>query len=42
LGELLFSDNAPQEFKQLFTDQTTGQYNIDQARNWFNNIKKIQ
>ena len=40
MGELLFSDDAPQEFKQLFTDPTTGQYNIDQARNWFNNIKK--
>jgi peptidyl-prolyl cis-trans isomerase D len=40
MGDLLFSDYAPQEFKQLFTDQTTGQYNIDQARNWFNNIKK--
>ena len=40
MGDLLFSDNAPQEFKQLFTDQTTGQYNIDQAKTWFNNIKK--
>ena len=40
MGDLLFSNNAPQEFKQLFTDQTTGQYNIDQAKNWFNNIKK--
>lgn len=40
MGELLFSDNAPQEFKQLFTDQATGQFNIEQAKNWFNNIKK--
>ena len=40
MGELLFSDNAPQEFKQLFTDQATGQYNIEQAKTWFNNIKK--
>jgi peptidyl-prolyl cis-trans isomerase D len=40
LGALLFSDAAPQEFKQLFTDQNTGVYNIDGARQWFANIKK--
>lgn len=40
MGDLLFSENAPQEFKQLFTDQNTGQYNIQAARTWFSNIKK--
>jgi peptidyl-prolyl cis-trans isomerase D len=40
MSDLLFSENAPQEFKQLFSDQTTGQYNIQAARTWFNNIKK--
>ena len=40
LGDLLLSDNAPAEFKQLFTDQKTGQYDITAARNWLNNLKK--
>lgn len=40
MGDLLFSDDAPQEFKQLFTDQATGQYNIQAARTWFSNVKK--
>jgi peptidyl-prolyl cis-trans isomerase D len=40
LGNLLFSDNAPQEFKQLFTNPNTGQFDVQAARNWFNNLKK--
>jgi peptidyl-prolyl cis-trans isomerase D len=40
MGELLFSENAPAEFKQLFTDPNTGQYNIQAARTWFTNVKK--
>jgi len=40
MGDLLFSDDAPQEFKQLFTNQTTGQYDIQAARTWFANVKK--
>jgi peptidyl-prolyl cis-trans isomerase D len=40
LGNLLFSDNAPQEFKQLFTDPNTGIYDLNAARSWFNNLKK--
>lgn len=39
-SELLFSDNAPQEFKQQFTDPKTGVYNIDAARNAFLTLKK--
>ncbi|MGN6493840.1 MAG: peptidylprolyl isomerase [Agriterribacter sp.] len=37
---LLFSDKAPQEFKQQFTDPKTGVYNIEAARNAFKTIQK--
>jgi peptidyl-prolyl cis-trans isomerase D len=40
LGNLLFSENAPQEFKQLFTDPNTGIFDLQAAKNWFNNLKK--
>ena len=40
MGSLLFSDDAPQEFKQLFTDPKTGQYDVNQAKTWFTNLKK--
>lgn len=40
LGGLLFSENAPQEFKQLFTDPNTGVFDLQAARNWFSNLKK--
>jgi peptidyl-prolyl cis-trans isomerase D len=40
MGSLLFSDDAPQEFKQLFTDQKTGQFDVNAAKTWFNNLKK--
>lgn len=40
MGEMLFSDMAPAEFKQLFTDPNTGQFNVQAARTWFTNIKK--
>ena len=38
--ELLFSENAPQEFKQQFTDPQTGIYNIEAARNAFKTLQK--
>lgn len=38
--ELLFSENAPQEFKQQFTDPKTGVYNIEAARNAFKTLQK--
>lgn len=38
--ELLFSDDAPQEFKQQFTDPQTGIYNIEAARNAFKTLQK--
>lgn len=40
LGNLLFSDKAPQEFKQLFTNPNTGQFDVQAAKNWFTNLKK--
>jgi len=40
LGTLLFSENSPQEFQQLFTDPNTGRFDVQAARNWFNNLKK--
>jgi peptidyl-prolyl cis-trans isomerase D len=40
MSDMLFSDGAPQEFKQLFTDPNTGQYNVQAARTWFTNVKK--
>jgi peptidyl-prolyl cis-trans isomerase D len=39
-AELLFSDDAPQEFKQQFTDRKTGVYNIEAARNAFKTLQK--
>jgi peptidyl-prolyl cis-trans isomerase D len=40
LGTLLFSDNAPQEFRQLFTDANTGLFNLEAAKKWFSDLKK--
>ena len=40
LGAVLFSDDAPQEFKQLFQNPTTGAFDIAAAKNWFTNMKK--
>ncbi len=40
MGAVLFSDDAPQEFKQLFTDPKTGGFDINAAKTWFNNLKK--
>ncbi|HRQ49514.1 MAG TPA: SurA N-terminal domain-containing protein [Agriterribacter sp.] len=38
--ELLFSEDAPQEFKQQFTDPQTGIYNIEAARNAFKTLQR--
>lgn len=40
MSDLLFSQDAPAEFKQLFTDPNTQQYNVEAARTWFSNLKK--
>jgi peptidyl-prolyl cis-trans isomerase D len=38
--DLLFSEAAPQEFKQQFTDPNTGVYNIEAARNAFKTLQR--
>jgi len=40
INAVLFSDNAPQEFKQAFTDPQTGVYDPVMARQQFNQVKK--
>lgn len=40
MSELLFSEDAPAEFKQLFTNPNTGVFDVQAAKNWFNNVKK--
>jgi peptidyl-prolyl cis-trans isomerase D len=40
MSELLFSEDAPAEFKQLFTNPNTGAFDVQAAKNWFNNVKK--
>ena len=40
LGELLFSDRAPQEFRRQFTDPQTGVYNVEEAKNAFRNLQR--
>lgn len=40
LGAVLFSEDAPQEFKQLFQNPNTGAFDVAAAKNWFNNMKK--
>ncbi len=40
MGSLLFSQDAPQEFKQLFQDPKTGSFDVNAAKTWFTNLKK--
>ena len=40
IGALLFSDDAPQEFKQQFTDKNTGLYDMAAAKAWMNGVKQ--
>lgn len=40
LGSVLFSEDAPPEFRQMFTDKTTGVYDVNAARNWLSGVKK--
>ena len=40
IGALLFSEDAPQEFKQQFTDKNTGQYDLAAAKAWMNGVKQ--
>ncbi|HUS03043.1 MAG TPA: SurA N-terminal domain-containing protein, partial [Chitinophagaceae bacterium] len=38
----MFSDDAPQQLKQAFTDQQTGQYDIAKAQQWWNEMRKTK
>ena len=40
IGALLFSEDAPQEFKQQFTDKNTGQFDLAAAKAWMNGVKQ--
>ncbi len=42
MSSIMFSDQAPQQLKQAFTDKKTGQYDIEQAKQWWAQTKKNQ
>jgi peptidyl-prolyl cis-trans isomerase D len=42
LSSIMFSDDAPQTLKQAFTDKTTGQYDVEKARQWWLQAKKAK
>ncbi|MGO8055866.1 hypothetical protein, partial [Rhizobium leguminosarum] len=40
LGDYLYGDNPPQDFKQQFTDPNTGQFDPQQAYNYVQQLRK--
>lgn len=42
MSSIMFSDQAPQQLKQAFTNKETGEYDIEQAKQWWAQIKKNQ
>ncbi len=42
MSSIMFSDQAPQQLKQAFTDKKTGEYDIAQAQQWWAETKKSQ
>ena len=40
MSSVMFSEDAPQQLKQAFTDKETGQYNIEQAKQWWAETKR--
>ena len=42
MSSIMFSDQAPQQLKQAFTDKKTGEYDIEQAKQWWAETKKNQ
>lgn len=40
MSAIMFSDEAPQQLKQAFTDQQTGQYDIEKVKQWWAQTKK--
>lgn len=39
MSAIMFSEDAPQQLKQAFTNQETGQYDIEQAKQWWATTK---
>lgn len=39
---IMFSENAPQQLKQAFTNKETGQYDIEQVKQWWAQTKKTK
>jgi peptidyl-prolyl cis-trans isomerase D len=39
---IMFSQDAPQQLKQAFTNKETGQYDIEQARQWWAQTRKTK
>lgn len=40
MSAIMFSEDAPQQLKQAFTDKNTGQYDIEQAKLWWSQVKQ--
>jgi peptidyl-prolyl cis-trans isomerase D len=40
MSATMFSDEAPQQLKQAFTDPQTGQYDVAKAQQWWNQTRK--
>ncbi|MEO6812356.1 MAG: peptidylprolyl isomerase [Ginsengibacter sp.] len=40
MSSIMFSDEAPQQLKQAFTNHETGQYDIEQVKQWWVQTKK--
>ena len=40
MSATMFSEDAPQQLKQAFTDKQTGQYDIEQAKQWWAQVKQ--
>ena len=40
MNAVMFSDEAPQQLKQAFTDPKTGQYDVTKAQQWWNDMRK--
>ena len=40
MSSIMFSEDAPQQLKQAFTNKETGQYDIEQAKQWWAQAKK--
>ena len=39
---IMYSDEAPQQLKQAFTDQQTGQYDVSKVQQWWNEMRKTK